>query len=445
MSTSGIKNILFIGNGPNLLVDLGAKVSWDGALSELEKSLGIPSDSAKHRTYAERTQVLEQKLSEKEKTAWHQNKAFQEWLKNIAALKPTVIHKMLAALVPNCIDAILTTNYDYAMERALGVDIPKDSGKQQGCNLKRKRGRKTPVFHLHGEANVPDSVIMFPTDYEKGLQELIQSDAKARQGSWLEHFLEKEVHICGFGYGDDETERIVAHAIRLRQEHLQNEPNFSNKSKCLYFYEITTEDKVKARAAFFAEKHINYIPVLLHYTGDTPNYRDAWLQLLGELQLNLNNRKMWAETTENTPLCLINRYHGQAARNMPLSTANVCHFKFNRYFRVTLVRSKLQQAAEKHLPWLFYCRGDGGRGGGFCADAQELLNHFTDKAAEYGLPQDKKPDFLLSAEDSRLYVPQPYSRGHECREFCTLQKLTLEEFNQEYKNILDVLHPRSER
>ncbi|MBQ9459530.1 MAG: hypothetical protein IJU66_06305 [Oscillospiraceae bacterium] len=140
---------------------------------------------------------------------------------------------MLRELLELNFDHILTTNFSYELEQAAQSDLHLSDAVLRGmmrhtdasrqaearylfytyCDLEW-RGRRTPVWHIHGEGRKPDSMILGHY-YYANLLEKITSYIKAespryhreqekgeipRIKSWADAFLFGDVYVLGFGY-----------------------------------------------------------------------------------------------------------------------------------------------------------------------------------------------------------------------------------------------------
>lgn len=114
---------LFLGNGVNRVAGRNEDYSWSMALKRLEDKVvpeqfrTVPWDSEdNHLSYGLRLQrVLNfQAMSITASDAW------KKWLDEVKGLAPTFVHQLLAELVKQKqFSEVMTTNYDFAMERAI--------------------------------------------------------------------------------------------------------------------------------------------------------------------------------------------------------------------------------------------------------------------------------------------------------------------------------------
>lgn len=149
------------------------------------------------------------------------------------------IRKPLEKLLSVQFDHILTTNYSYEIERVLNLQVT-----QSGKNCKKlmrhtevrsraetryllhtynqitSENRVHKIWHIHGEARKPDSVVLGHNYYgqllgryireleERGnLQQKLQKKGEEPQiKSWLDAFIMGDVYVLGFGYDFSEMD-----------------------------------------------------------------------------------------------------------------------------------------------------------------------------------------------------------------------------------------------
>ncbi len=117
---------------------------------------------------------------------------------------------------------ILTTNYDYGFEKASGLSAERKSlvRETKYSVFRRRSAGNCYVWHIHGEADVPNSITLGYDQYSGYLQKLrghATADRESDSGSpfkrgdsgfdttegtiysWLDVFLRDDVHIVGLG------------------------------------------------------------------------------------------------------------------------------------------------------------------------------------------------------------------------------------------------------
>lgn len=226
---NGIPQILLLGNGINRAFNSD---SWDDLLNSIDRR-------------AERYDIGGYRCPETLKailiTEDNVDKALKsqkERLGNLGTEKPEPQMRLLKRLLAMDFDEILTTNYSYELETAaLGERVNErvlrsmqrhtDDVKrcETNCmlhtyNSVEFEGRERRVWHIHGEARKPDSMILGAYYYGNLLGKIIELNKKrgkyyaaARSAgetpkirSWTDAFILGDVYVLGFGFGFAETD-----------------------------------------------------------------------------------------------------------------------------------------------------------------------------------------------------------------------------------------------
>jgi hypothetical protein len=132
---------------------------------------------------------------------------------------------------------ILTTNYDYCLEAASGLPSKNANLMREGTYSAYRRARigEQFVWHIHGEANAPRSVLLGVHQYAGYLQKLrtyltvspkvspfqrqdLEFDQSDKVFSWADLFLRDNVHIIGLTLDYVETHLwwLIAYKRRLK-------------------------------------------------------------------------------------------------------------------------------------------------------------------------------------------------------------------------------------
>ena len=230
------KKILLIGNGFNLVSDGGA--SWNALLNSLA---GIPR--TKHESDVRKAKPFTLWFEEVACGRQHRllKQRIAEDLKGRVA--PNRHHKVLMELN---FEHILTTNYDYNLESADGGNwIPNFPARENFYSLFRRRSSgNRHVWHIHGELDIVGSIMLGHEQYSGYIHKIrnlltsgVETNAKGRDGkpylskfsrnnkgslvdveSWIDLFLEHEVHIIGFGldYTENHLWNLITEKQRLK-------------------------------------------------------------------------------------------------------------------------------------------------------------------------------------------------------------------------------------
>jgi hypothetical protein len=229
-----IDKVLLVGNGFNLVSDKGA--GWNELLN---------------RVAGEASTEHEEKVrKEKPFTLW-----FEELIRHSSAtdIKQEISKYLKECLEPNNhhVDLmnlgftnILTTNYDYNLENSVGQKWEKNHpAKEDYYSLFRRNSiGQQNVWHIHGELNTSKSIMLGHEQYSGYMQKIgsfltsgVATEVKAREGrpylssfsgkksktkgdvpTWVDLFLEKEVHIIGFSF--DYTENHLWNLLMQKEK-----------------------------------------------------------------------------------------------------------------------------------------------------------------------------------------------------------------------------------
>jgi hypothetical protein len=203
---------LLVGNGINRVSGNGP--SWESVIDSIATRLDQPQ-ILKHLDVKPFTLAFDELILLVEKQGARRIDVERLVAEQIEQLRPGKYHKRVMTIRTQ---HILTTNYDYALELAIdpahssgGYDI---SGKY---NLFRRRvAGDVNVWHIHGEAEVPRSIILGYDNYSGTVQrirqylktgyhnlkspfrrEILDFDKDDTAYSWIDIFLRDDIHILG--------------------------------------------------------------------------------------------------------------------------------------------------------------------------------------------------------------------------------------------------------
>ncbi len=233
-----MERVLLVGNGLNLVSDGGA--SWNVLLNKLAG--------------AARTAHEEEVRKEKPFTLWFEEIASGSRhgdLKEVIAdflkkgVSPNGHHEDVMALD---FRHVLTTNYDYNLEAASGKDwVPNFSARETFYSLFRRHSTaEKHVWHIHGELRNTNSIMLGHEQYSGYIHKIrnyltigVETSAKERQGkpylskfsrknstsiadveTWVDLFLEHEIHIVGFSldYTENHLWNLIMEKRRLNKK-----------------------------------------------------------------------------------------------------------------------------------------------------------------------------------------------------------------------------------
>ncbi|QAV24356.1 hypothetical protein PH4a_13820 [Proteus hauseri] len=248
---NNMANTLFFGNGLNRLSQ--NHVTWSDLLDKIKGVNTFQSGQLPN------TMVYERILMEKRTPSSNDRKDELE-IKNIIAneLQLQGSNEILEKLASLPIEHYLTTNYDYAFEKALGLS-PNKNNSEDIYSLRRKRKYETKngnkyLWNIHGEIDNPKSIMLRLDHYCGSVSKLdayikgkykITTDGKERTiekitkklekssfclTSWVDLFFCTNIHIIGFSLDYSETDIWWLLNKRAR---FSSTGNVENK---IYFY-----------------------------------------------------------------------------------------------------------------------------------------------------------------------------------------------------------------
>lgn len=222
-----MKNTVLFGNGINRLSTNA--VSWDNLLYKIKGKNKFPHDSLPNTMVYERIFIGEHKANESQRID-------ELVIKNkiasfLAEQDSNEVFKLLGVME---FEHYLTTNYDYAFEKALGI-TPEKLSSEEMYSLRRKRKYESNdstkyLWNIHGEIDSPKS-IMLGLDHYCGSVSKIDAYVKGNykhsiggktisiesmtaklendsfcHTSWVDLFFSSNVHIVGLSLDYSETD-----------------------------------------------------------------------------------------------------------------------------------------------------------------------------------------------------------------------------------------------
>lgn len=253
--------VLLLGNGINRAFNFG---SWDDLIQDIQT---VPLDEAGKKELQKVPYPLQPVIL----TGDHVGSGMKKIAASLSELEPCEEEKEVlrtAAALP--MDAILTANYTYELEKAVSKDfrcLPSrrcarrqkahDSGKPSQNEALHTYMDVLPgksIWHIHGEAAKPDTMILGHYYYGKLLSRvqqyipiLIRRNAEHRKKqegmvyrSWVEYFMLGDVHIVGLGL--DLSEMDLWWLINCKKRHFPDTK--------VYFYcpDLTPQKQMLAKA-----------------------------------------------------------------------------------------------------------------------------------------------------------------------------------------------------
>ncbi|BBT65296.1 SIR2 family protein [Aeromonas caviae] len=222
-----MRNTVLFGNGINRVSNNA--VSWDDLLNTIKGSNVFNNGNLPNTMVYERI-FMEQHVAEKSQ------KADEIRIKNsiAEAMQSQDSNEVFELLASLDVDHYLTTNYDYAFEKALSIS-PEKLSTEEIYSLRRKRKYLTNIgtkylWNIHGEIEHPKSIMLGLDHYcgsvakidsyvkgtykhnveGKSISVVAMEDKLKSQSycftSWVDLFFSSNVHIIGLSLDYSETD-----------------------------------------------------------------------------------------------------------------------------------------------------------------------------------------------------------------------------------------------
>lgn len=296
-----MKAALLIGNGLNRCYeDNDSQISWSSLLQKIADHHEVAFISK--NSFPLEFECLVNSICEKKDLLF--DKVLTDAKKTIAthveSLMPpnNSIHYRFMDLP---IDEIMTTNYDYVLERAISPDEPFFStDTATKYSLRRKAAFHNKQFHhIHGEARKPSTLCLGyehyagylanMRDYVKNtakMQTALQQGNLSRNDSWIDLFFTHDIHIVGLTL--DVCEIDLWWLLTYRAQLFHTNPNIHKNLKNEITLYSTKDPKSKeffAQKALFERLHVNVvsIPPKQDASGK-PDYLSAYKSICGMIE-----------------------------------------------------------------------------------------------------------------------------------------------------------------
>jgi len=298
--------ILLIGNGLNLVSDRGA--SWNALLNHLAGTA--------------QTQHEEDVRKEKPFTLWFEQLNSTPSDKSLntpsdKSLKEIVADTLMNGLSPNkhhidimALDFkhVLTTNYDYCLEKATGTEwkLNKPAPESYHSLFRRHSSGERHLWHIHGELGSSSSIMLGHEQYSRYIHKIrnflttgVATSVKERKGrpylsrfaskkieikgeieNWVDLFLEHEVHIVGFSF--DYTENHLWNLL-MEKQRLKSKGNSVGK---IVFHRCSDTKQSIADEAKLSILSALGVKVIDHSSN---TYSNAYDKCIKTLRLEMGN------------------------------------------------------------------------------------------------------------------------------------------------------------
>lgn len=401
-----VKTLLLVGNSPNLVDEFNAKAEWSRMLNDLQDGLKGYLDGIKESSsFRQMMQAIANlyrmhgQIEDENNTGKKIEDQLIKWFYEVGQLAPTAVHRMLVDLKFDC---YLTTNYDFALDKALSKSPAKFkfSYKEDNTSVIKaflEEGKICPesgdtgVYHIHGKISDPASMIMSPRSYQIAVGELDkywkekkESEEEKRKDGWLDLICTADVHICGFNPRPEES--IFWYALEQRFLEIQKKriaDLYPRTFVYLFHKEGDADDDKEKKALEALLKTYAVTTVFIPVRGG--DYVSAWKQLIGEILLRKNKWSIYHRSPKSVDQseklsdelieCLQKTESGggrKASKGTNMSTAFTVHYQFPNHCLFTL--SPTKRTSIKRLGrWLCYCKIDGRAHMYEFSDSRQLL------------------------------------------------------------------------
>lgn len=245
-------DVLFLGNGINAF---STGYDWNQLITKLSTQLGV--DSYLHIQNAPFPLTYEELFFKSIKKEHHNESKMKKIIADETLnFNPNEVHRKI---MNSGINEIITSNYDYNLQKVITSELKtltnKGIVKEKKYSLFRYQefgGKK--IWHMHGEVNNPQSIILGYEQYVGNLQRMrnyvVNGTGSFYKGykkgplirrlanlntiySWLDLFFIKNIHLIGMRLDFEETDLWWLLTFRARLKYYQRSPEIRNK---IYYY-----------------------------------------------------------------------------------------------------------------------------------------------------------------------------------------------------------------
>lgn len=398
-------NVILLGNSLNLLNKEQAKswkklvVDFEQSVKELESSFAkkwekIPLVFRMSRFFNILKTDIEQDKENNEAANNNEHagiKALNAICRGIRdEFNYTGMHKELMKVIGDC--QIITTNYDYAIESYFG-EKPDSFNEFEGGFDALMSKRKTAIFenlarhhkrvwHMHGEANVPESIIIDNDGYNRGIAEM--NVHEGCKGTWLDLFLHSTVHIMGIEL--QYTEKLLWNALQMRLM------TPSDKRKKVHYYHFVYKESVPCLEEILVSFDVDYHPIVVEKSKKGEyDFHKAWRSAIKELKDTMNPKP-----TPNYPT-----FHSSHPAYNIVTTTTPTPRNPGRCW-MNIGEEKLKEKYAKDDPWIFDCKVRGKRYV-FTAKVGDIIEKFENNNVKIMRNGTWRYSFYIDYRGKKLY------------------------------------------
>ena len=268
-------SVLFVGNGINQLA--GVAMGWNALFAEAIRIDGFQVQDSLTPTLEYELNVRNAMKLDSTKTSETIKKEIAAHLNRRQEEAPAgweqTIHLTLMASAPH---TILTTNYDYFLERACDPAFRIGPASTREWLYSKERYRDVPghrIYHIHGECAVPSSICLgfehyvgsiqyIRSELTRGTSEKASADGIKRlyhlhdvlsgldapiKDRWYYSFFLEDVYILGFGL--DAAEQDIWWLLNYRAEMMRKYPDLIHNT-ITYFETDSPRDRMPDKQSY---------------------------------------------------------------------------------------------------------------------------------------------------------------------------------------------------
>lgn len=274
-------------------------MSWETLLSEIAKKYLVSKDTVASNILA--YEQLKATVLARNIKVSSESFAFSI-LEQLDAIQQETYNEIFSVYLSLPIEVILTTNFDYAIERALvndyqyknytkNVFMPQET-KCSCIRYSDLEGKK--IFHIHGELGKPGTVCLGNVHYVENLNKLMikmlnydkDSDMHALKDevfgdsllSWAQYFFTRNIYIIGLGLYDCDMDLwwLIAYRQQLK---LEGDERIKNKIVYYYLYEKKDQNFVDCLKAMDIDVRENKV--------ENDDWKSSYIALANDIKDNL--------------------------------------------------------------------------------------------------------------------------------------------------------------
>ena len=225
-------------------------------------------------------------------------KEIKEFMKeNLVQINPNEGHGLIREVIHRRkINNILTTNYDYIIEQTVdgteGEKPKQDAGetKYSLCRRKLIKNGNCSIWHIHGELNHPDAIVLGHEHYGDTLSKMDDIISTGRKTinlplerlnnrifdeviyTWVDFFFKYNIHIIGLNLYFSEIDLWWLLVYRVRQkarafsQDNERKLNFEIQNKIYFYYPSYTnpDGTEKNKLEILNNLGVTLVPIELH-------------------------------------------------------------------------------------------------------------------------------------------------------------------------------------